>query len=730
MGVVYLAERVDGAVPPRRSRSSCCAPARTPRSCSARFLAERQILASLSHPNIAQLLDGGTTDDGLPVPRHGVRRRPADHDVLRPRTRSASRRGCGCSSTSARAVQYAHQNLVIHRDLKPGNILVTRDGRVEAARLRDREAARPRRSADGAPRTRTALRVMTPDYASPEQVRGESLTTASDVYALGVVLYELLAGRAHRIRSAPAPRASCTSSCANASPSGRARGEARAVRRRPGAPTPAAMRRRATRRRSDCSAALAGDLDAIVMMALRKEPRRRYGSAELLAEDVGATSAGCRCSRDIRAAPTTFGKFLRRHRTAASLGAIAVLSLDRGHRRRREADGRGATRARPRDGRADAGAAGAARIGRDDELSRRPVRRERAGAGSARTWHDRRADRARHGADRTARRIDPLVQARMLEGIGPHLPERGTIRRRETGLRALARAAPRQRCRGDSAEAATTLLQLANMLRITGRYAGRRLGRVGGASHLREVEWPGGSVDVADAWQMLSMLAVYRSDLAAGRPTPDVPWTFGIAAYGADDPRHRLCGRDVRRRAASARQVRRRRTLHAPGHHALRTRQGAERRQPGRAVDPAGRAVATSHEDYDEAARLMERGSRSRKRRSARATRERRIHSSFSGIGVASRQFREGRAIVAPRGRRSSIERSADTTSRWPTPSPISRRSTRAPAGGPTPKRRSARRFQSQLAFGTTQAYTVTAGAVCEDSYSRRPARRSRKGMP
>src|SRR6478672_2244640 len=193
MGVVYLAERVDGEfrreVAIKLLRNSPDA-----EELERRFIAERQILASLSHPNIAQLLDGGTTEgqlpylvmeyvDGLPITtycdRHGL-------DI-------AAR--LRLFADVCRAVNSAHQNLVIHRDIKPGNILVTATGQVK---LLDFGIAKLLNSSIGGmaqPHTRTTLRVMTPDYASPEQVRGDPLTTGSDVYSLGVVLYELLAGR-------------------------------------------------------------------------------------------------------------------------------------------------------------------------------------------------------------------------------------------------------------------------------------------------------------------------------------------------------------------------------------------------------------------------------------------------------------------------------------------------------------------------------------------------------
>ena len=202
MGSVYLGERADAQYRKfvaikvvRRGMDS--------EDIMRRFRNERQILAGLDHPNIARLLDGGTTEDGLPylvmeyvegvpVTDYCDRQRLTTNERL-----ELFRRIC-------EAVQHAHQNLVVHRDLKPSNILITPDGTPKLLDFGIAKVLNPELSALSMEHTRTELRVLTPDYASPEQLRGEKLTTATDVYSLGVVLYELLTGhRPYRATNAP-----------------------------------------------------------------------------------------------------------------------------------------------------------------------------------------------------------------------------------------------------------------------------------------------------------------------------------------------------------------------------------------------------------------------------------------------------------------------------------------------------------------------------------------------
>src|SRR5450432_222627 len=166
-----------------------------------RFLSERQILASLDHPNIARLLDGGTSEDGTPyLVMEYIEGAPID-EYCEGRRLSISDR-LKLFSAVCGAVQFAHSNLIIHRDLKPGNILVTNDGIPKLLDFGIAKLLNPGSSAQGYTEASTAVRLMTPEYASPEQARGANVSTATDVYSLGVVLYELLTGqRPHRSRS-------------------------------------------------------------------------------------------------------------------------------------------------------------------------------------------------------------------------------------------------------------------------------------------------------------------------------------------------------------------------------------------------------------------------------------------------------------------------------------------------------------------------------------------------
>lgn len=252
-----------------------------------RFRAERQILASLNHPNIARLLDAGETDDGQPyLVMEYVHGEPVDRYC--DRVQLDLRKRLELFLEICAAVQYAHQNLVVHRDLKPPNILVTSDGSPKLldfgiAKLLDSNSA-----AAVLALTRMNDRLLTPEYASPEQILGRAVTTASDVYALGVVLYELLTGLRPYVVPASASqleleRCVCVTDPLRPSTAVRRAIEAGPVEGRSSINAIAQARGLATEK---LHRRLLGDIDAIVMRALRKEPQHRYGSVDHLADDV------------------------------------------------------------------------------------------------------------------------------------------------------------------------------------------------------------------------------------------------------------------------------------------------------------------------------------------------------------------------------------------------------------------------------------------------------------
>jgi len=304
MGTVYLAERSDDQfrkdvalkVLPRWSGGS--------RNRIQRFLEERQILATLDHPGIARLLDGGVSADGLPwFAMEYVDGEPIDKYCERRQLSIEERLTLFCDVCSA--VQYAHRNLVVHRDLKPSNILVTAEGRVVLldfgiARLLDDGG-----NGDHVAKT-TFDRAFTPLYSSPEQIRGEQASTAADVYALGVLLHTMLTG------SNPYKLSSFDSYAV-----------ARAVlEQEPERPSVTAARLGFPPKHVRH---LKGDLDAIVLRALSKEPARRYATVEQLGADVRRYLEGLPVLAQPESRVYEAKKFIARHRVGVAIASAATL---------------------------------------------------------------------------------------------------------------------------------------------------------------------------------------------------------------------------------------------------------------------------------------------------------------------------------------------------------------------------------------------------------------------
>jgi eukaryotic-like serine/threonine-protein kinase len=330
MGAVYLAARADGQYQ-QRVALKLIARDFGPEEVVRRFRAERQILAALNHPHIARLLDGGASSDSRPyfvmeyiegesLTAYCDRRRLSTAERLK-----LFRDVCA-------AVHYAHQNLVVHRDLKPSNILVTSDGAVKLLDFGIAKLLNPELSGLTIDPTGAGQRLMTPEYASPEQVQGLSVTTASDVYSLGVVLYELLTGhRPYRLKSRALKdvlRAVCeeeperpSTAVSRVEVETTEDGAVRSSR----TPESVSWTREGTTER--LRRRLRGDLDNIVLKALCKEPGRRYASAEQFSEDLRRHLAGLPVIARGDSLAYRASKFVRRHKVGVAAAALLVVTL-------------------------------------------------------------------------------------------------------------------------------------------------------------------------------------------------------------------------------------------------------------------------------------------------------------------------------------------------------------------------------------------------------------------
>lgn len=310
MGTVYLAERADAAFEKRVAIKLVTRGMDTDLVLR-RFRHERQILAQLDHPNIARLLEGGTTDDGLPFfVMEYIEGVPIDQ-YCAARALSTEARLDLFREVCA-AVHYAHQRLVVHRDIKPANVLVTHDG---TPKLLDFGIAKLLTPEGSSAMTALPFQAMTPEYASPEQLAGALVTTLGDVYSLGVLLYQLLA------RQLPYPDAGHDPVALARAIETRAPARPSVVVERVSDATSSAHERRRLAR------TLRGDLDTVVLTTLRREPERRYASAQALRDDLHRYLRGL----PVTARPDTvtyrMTKFVRRNRAAASIAGLSAVAL-------------------------------------------------------------------------------------------------------------------------------------------------------------------------------------------------------------------------------------------------------------------------------------------------------------------------------------------------------------------------------------------------------------------
>ena len=465
------------------------------------FGAERQILATLNHPNIARLLDAGSTDDDVPYV-------VLEHVDGQPIDKYCDARGLGLAErldlflTVCAATQHAHRNLVVHRDLKPSNILVSVDGVVKLLDFGLAKLLEPSIDREPTRATRTGQRWMTPEYAAPEQIRRAPVTTLTDVYQLGVVLYELLTARLPFIEQSLE------------------RLDDAILHRDPPAPSAVISSTNPT-----LAARVRGDLDAIVLKALRKEPEERFASVEAFADDLRRHLTGHPVLARGNMAGYRARRFLRRHRMEAvaalgvsvSLIAGIAFSLDAAHR---------------------------ARVERDHaELASREskaVTNFVVGLFEASDPAETHGDTLTAGdlVRRAALRVEslsgePADQARMLEVTGRLYQSLGRANDAQSVLqRALTL---RQRAGGAAAlQIPATLLQLSGPLVSLGRYADAD-SAARSALAIQERTLGDRHPDIAPTLHQLAVIETYRGDVAAAESFHRKALAVREEALGPDD---------------------------------------------------------------------------------------------------------------------------------------------------------------------------------------------------
>ena len=514
MGVVFLAERSDGQFE-RRVAVKVLQTGLDTHELRRRLLVERQILASLSHANIAQL----STAASLPM---ACRISSSSTWMVRRSRIGAMPRGCpsprgfALSATCAPPCSTRIRISSLHRDLKPGNVLVDRDGQVKLLDFGIAKLLGPGLAGVDPVATHTAHRLMTPAYASPEQVRGEPLTTATDVYALGLLMYDLLVGRQAQRVTSNAPQAVYQAVCERdpIQPSDRV---VRADVNTDGSPgssvlTPATLATARGTTPERLRRELRGDVDAIVAMALRKEPGRRYGSVALLAEDVERWLDGQPVVARRGNAAYRAGKLLRRHRVAAIAGAAVLVAIIGGASAALRQAG---IAARERDRATTALVRSERALRESDELgaflvdlfgTSDPATQGRTDTLSAR-------DLLRRGESRAERLTsEPLVQARLLEALGRGYLNLGEVPQAAALVVARWRSVVPTWAKVTRRPSARSCYS-PSFSSASGRYAAAE-SLATAAWHLRRAAHGDAHPLVATSLRQLAGLAVFRGDLA------------------------------------------------------------------------------------------------------------------------------------------------------------------------------------------------------------------------